>query len=330
MLIDMHGHFVPPSLLAEVEAHPGRYGVTLERDEQGPRLRIGQEPPTRPLLPALRKLEGREQRLEAQGIQHQVVFTWLDIVGYSLPAEQGARWSRLQNEGLAASIREHRDPTRFSGLATVPLQDGAWAADELEYAVGRLKLKGAVIASNVYGKTLDDPGLEPFWRKAEVLRVPVLIHPVYVAGQERMRAFFLNNLVGNPLDTTLAAACLMFGGVIDRHPDLQVILVHGGGCLPYVIGRLHWGYQVSPEARRIARKTPEEYLHWFHYDTLVYRVSILRYLLQEVGAGRVMMGSDYPFDIGDPEPAKIVRAAGLPPAETDLVLGGNAQTLFRL
>ncbi|MBI3076216.1 MAG: amidohydrolase family protein [Deltaproteobacteria bacterium] len=328
MLIDVHGHFVPPAVLAAVEADPERYGISLERDEQGPRLRIGGEPPTRPLLPALRELEQRQQRLEAQGIRHQVLFTWLDIAGYSLPAEQGARWSRLQNESLAASLREHRDPARFSGLATVPLQDGARAANELEYAVSRLGMKGAVIASNIHGRTLDDPGLEPFWQQAEALGAPVLIHPVYVAGQERMRAYFLSNLVGNPLDTTLAAACLMFGGVIDRHPELQVILVHGGGCLPYVIGRLHWGYQVSAEARRIARKMPEEYLHWFHYDTLVYKVSLLRYLLQEVGAGRVLMGSDYPFDIGDPEPAKIVRAAGLPPAETDRVLGGNARALF--
>jgi aminocarboxymuconate-semialdehyde decarboxylase len=329
MAIDVHAHYIPPRVLQEVERQPSTYGVGVERDPGGGvRLLFPGADYTRPVLPALLDLERRVEDLAATGIRHQVLATWMDAVGYALPAETGARWSRLYNESLAETLAGPAAAGRFSGLATVPLQDGKRAAGELTYAVERLRLRGAQIGTNVLGTGLDAAGLDPFWEAADGLRVPILLHPWAVAGEERMRRHGMIRLVGYPADTTLAAASIVFGGIADRYPGLRVILVHAGGFFPYQAGRFQRALALQPEPRPAT--SARDALRWFNYDTITHMPEALSYLVGLVGPERILLGSDAPFDVRDPDPVATVRAGGLPPAAETAILEANAMALFAI
>jgi aminocarboxymuconate-semialdehyde decarboxylase len=252
----------------------------------------------------------------------------MDVAGYSLPPAQGAAWSRLQNEALAASLARVAGGHR--GLATVPLQDVASAAAELRVAVRDLGLRGAMVDPNALGRPLGDAAFDPFWKAAADLGAPVVLHPFLLEAVERFGRHYLHNLVGYPFETTLAAASLILGGTLDRFPGLSVVLVHGGGFLPYHIGRFDRAHGTRPEARADDAGLPSHYLRRFLYDTLVQRPEALRFLVQLVGHDRVLLGSDHPFWMGDPDPLRVVRAAGLDAATEAAILGENAARLFRL
>jgi aminocarboxymuconate-semialdehyde decarboxylase len=241
---------------------------------------------------------------------------------------QGAAWSRLQNEALAAALREA--PGAHQGLATVPLQEPATAAAELSFAVRELGLRGAMVDPNALGRPVGDAAFDPFWKAAADLAAPVILHPFLLEAVERFGRHYLHNLVGYPFETTLAAASLILGGTLDRFPELFVVLVHGGGFLPYHIGRFDRAHETRPEARVDNAGLPSRYLRRFRYDTLVQRPEALRYLVQLVGHDRVMLGSDHPFWMGDPDPLKVVREAGLDPATETAIFGGNAAQIFHL
>src|SRR3989475_610576 len=302
-------------------------GVRLLRGGGG-RPRGGEEPPTRPLLPALHTLDLHVKFLAEQGIDTAVFGPLMDIAGYSLPPAQGAAWSRLQNEALAAALDEA--PGEHRGLATVPLQDAVAAATELRVAVRDLGLSGAMIDPNALGRPLGDAAFDPFWKAAADLEAPVVLHPYLLEAVERFGRHYLHNLVGYPFETTLAAASLILGGTLDRFPELAVVLVHGGGFLPYHIGRFDRAHRTRPEARVDDAGLPSHYLRRFLYDTLVQRPDALRYLVQLVGHDRVMLGSDHPFWLGDPDPLRVVREAGLAGGTAAPTPGGNAARLFRL
>jgi aminocarboxymuconate-semialdehyde decarboxylase len=202
------------------------------------------------------------------------------------------------------------------------------AADELRRAVRSLGLRGAMIGSHVQGRNLDDPSLEPLWAAAAELDVMLLIHPVKPAGAERIKAYYLVNLIGNPLDTTIAAACLVFGGVMARHPKLKILLVHGGGFVPYQAGRFQHGWKVRPEPQTLLKSSPEASLDRFYYDTILHSKPSLEFLVQSVGAQRVMLGSDYPYDMGTPDCVRQVRALSISEAEREAILGRQASALF--
>jgi len=326
--VDVHIHFLSPHAIEAARHAPDRYGVRVLDDAEHPRLQIGAEAPTRPLLPALYALDRHLAFLEAQGIDTAVFGPLMDVAGYALAAAQAAAWSRLQNEALAASLAEAGGHHR--GLATVPLQDPQLAADELRVAVTSLGLGGVMIDPNALGRPLGDRAFDPFWRMAAELGVPVVLHPFLLEAVERFGRHYLHNLVGYPFETTLAAASLILGGTLDRFASLDVVLVHGGGFLPYHIGRFDRGHQGRPEARIDGAQRPSSYLRRFHYDTLVQYPPALAYLVQTVGADRVMLGSDHPFWLGDPEPLAIVREAGLTAEAQAAIVGGNAARIFRL
>jgi aminocarboxymuconate-semialdehyde decarboxylase len=327
MAVDVHAHYVPPQFLAAVEREPARYGVGLERAaDGGVRLLFPGAPYTRPVLKGLLDLDRRVKDLDAGGIRHQVLAIWMDAVGYALPAEAGARWSRRYNETLAEALRAPAAAGRFSGLATVPLQDAARAAEELAYAVQTLGLRGVQIGTNVLGKGLDAAGLDPFWQAAASLGVPVLLHPWHVAGEERMLRHGMIRLVGYPADTTLAAASLVFGGVAERFTSLRVVLVHAGGFYPYQAGRFQRAHSLLAEPR--PAPSALDALRWFHYDTITHMPSALRWLTELVGHERIVLGSDAPFDVGDPDPVGSVRAAALAPAAAAAILEDNPRRLF--
>ena len=327
MIVDVHVHYVSPGAFDTVRRRPEAYGVRVLPGD-GVRLQVGDEPPTRPLLPALYTLDLHAKFFAQAGIDTAVFGPLMDIAGYSLPIAQSAAWSRLQNEALAAALREA--PGAHQGLATVPLQDPAAAAAELTHAVRDLGLRGAMVDPNALGQPLGAAAFDPFWRAAADLAAPVVLHPFLLEAVERFGRHYLHNLVGYPFETTLAAASLILGGTLDRFPGLSVVLVHGGGFLPYHIGRFDRAHETRPEARVDDAGLPSRYLRRFLYDTLVQRSDALRYLVQLVGHDRVLLGSDHPFWMGDPDPLRVVREADLDPATRTAIFGENAARLFHL
>ena len=328
MIVDVHIHFLSPGAIEAARTSPARHGVRVLDAGDRPRLAVGTEAPTRPLLEALYTLDRHLAFLEAQGIDAAVFGPLMDVAGYSLPPDQGAAWSRAQNEALAASLADAGG--RHVGLAAVPLQSPARAADELRFAVESLRLRGAMIDPNALGQPLGDRAFDPFWRAAAELDVPVMLHPFLLEAVERFGRHYLHNLVGYPFETTLAAGSLILGGALDRFPRLQVVLVHGGGFLPYHIGRFDRGHTTRPECRADGAALPSGYLRRFHYDTLVQSAPALAYLVKVVGQDRVLLGSDHPFWLGDPEPLRVVDEAGLGSGAQAAILGDNAKRLFHL
>jgi aminocarboxymuconate-semialdehyde decarboxylase len=327
MIIDLHAHYVPQGFLEAIEKEGAPNGATLRRDSEGPTILVG----GRPYGPITRHYYETKPRLadmDKAGVDLQVLSLNPPMV-YWADAALGTRLARLYNDELAATVAGC--PDRLAGLATVPLQDVPAAAAELERAVRELGLRGVYIGSNVCGKDLDHPDLLPFFAEAEALGAPIFIHPIDILGVERLRAYYLHNGLGNPFDTAVAAARLIFGGVLDRFPRLRVCLAHAGGALPFLIGRLDRVYRVRAEARENIHRRPTAYLRRFYFDTITHHDPALQYLVALVGADRVALGTDYRFDMGTLDPVKAVRGLrGLTQADRAGILGGVAAKLLKL
>jgi aminocarboxymuconate-semialdehyde decarboxylase len=260
-------------------------------------------------------MDGAEVDMHVLSVSPQ---TWL----YGQEASVGVAASAIQNDEIARLVKEH--PARFAGIATLPMQAPEKAADELRRTMTKLGLHGAMIASNVGGKNLDDPSFEPLWAAAAELDAFMMIHPGNVAGADRLRSYYLGNLIGNPLDTTIAAACLIFGGVLERYPKLNFVMVHGGGFIPYQGGRWVHGWQVRPEPKVHLKHSPQKYLDRFLYDTILHSKTSLEFLISSVGAARVFLGSDYPYDMGMMDCVRHVRSLAIAAADRETILGAHA------
>ena len=321
-VVDLHAHYLAPAVVADIRA--GAFGSQLRA--QGPPGQTRFTFPTttsRPLPPGMTDTDIRIRHLDESGIDVQVLSTWIDMFGYDLTRDVAVRYHTRVNEGLAEAVSARPDRLRF--FASVPLPWGEAAAAVLRDAVTRLGAGGAMIGTNVGGSNLDDARLEPFWTASAELGCPVELHPVNVAAAERLGDYQLDNFLGNPFDTTVAAASLIFGGVLDRHPDLTVILLHGGGYLPYAAGRLTHGRQARYVAPRL-RHEPADYLGRFYYDTIVYDPRVLTALAALVGPDRIVLGTDYPFDMEPPAAVAMVTSTLGPAAPR--VLSGNARRLL--
>jgi aminocarboxymuconate-semialdehyde decarboxylase len=271
-------------------------------------------------------IERRLADMAAAEVDIQILSASPQTYLYGEAPAVGAACATIQNDQIAKHVAVF--PDRFLGIATLPMQMPELAAAELTRAVRTLGLRGAMIGSNVEGKNLDDPALEPVWAAACELDVVLLIHPVNVGAADRLRAYYLNNLIGNPLDTTIAAACLVFGGVIERHPELKVLLVHGGGFVPFQAGRWVHGWKVRPEPKVHLAASPEPWIERFHYDTILHSTASLKFLIESAGPERVLLGSDYPYDMGTLECVRQVRALAIPETDKATVLGAKAWSLF--
>ncbi len=263
--------------------------------------------------------------MDAAEVDMQVVSNTPQTFLYNQPPEVTAATARLQNDQIVKLIAAH--PGRFAGIATLPMQAPQLAADELARAM-RAGLRGAHIGSNINGKNLDDPSLEPVWAKAAELGAFILIHPVGVAGADRLKSYYLANLIGNPVDTTIAAASLVFGGVMERHPNLKICLSHGGGFVPYQGGRWVHGWNVRGEPQANLKVSPAASLRRFYYDTILHAAAPLEYLVRAAGADHVLLGSDYPFDMGTLECARQVKALSITEADRATILGEGAAGLL--
>ena len=328
MTIDVHAHCIPAGVVATLRAEGGRYGIEIVEKDGQQRARIAGRVDAGPLRDNLSDLGRRLSAMDATGVDVQLLSSWIDMTAYALEPAAGARYARMFNEHLAETVAQH--PERFRALCTVPLQAPESAASELRHAVTALGMVGAEIATTVDGRDLDDPDLEPFWATAEELQCPVLVHPYASLAGRGVSRYFLGNLVGNPAESTIAVAHLIFGGVLERHPDLKVVVVHGGGFAPYQAGR--WDRGFAANARGAAQnltQAPTAWLRRLYYDTVLHSPESLRFLLDIVGPEQVVLGSDYPFEMGEQEPLATIDAVpGLSEAGRALIVRGNLERLF--
>jgi aminocarboxymuconate-semialdehyde decarboxylase len=330
-VIDIHAHYVSPNLMDEAARNGAQYGVRrLEDDAAGEqRLVIANTSPLRPVFAELSDLRVRLPMMEAQGIDRQVISTWTDLAGDELARKEAARWARLQNETLADAARAM--PDRFEAMGTLPMQHADLAIAEVNFIVRELGMRSVEIGTNINGRDLDDDEFSGLWKRLEELDVFVLLHPPRVpVGIGRVGDYFLNNLIAYPADTTIAAARLIFGGVLRNCPTLKCCLAHGGGFLPYQIGRLDRGFAAHPACSSRISQRPSEFLRSFYYDTLTHHTQALSYLVSLVGADKVLFGSDYPFEMLDEAgPARVKQLSSLAEDEIEAILGRNAQHLLQ-
>jgi len=327
VVIDMHAHYVANRLVQEVQTQGASFGISVRMTNGRPQYTVGGFV-ARPVRAGLSDFAGRKAGLAAEGVDRQIVGPWMDLTGYTLPAEQGAKWTRLQNDAQAEELKAAGFGGAFIGLAGLPMQDPGRAAAELEYGVSVLGFRGAMIATNVNGINYDDPRFDPVWRAAVQAEVPIVLHPFNTVAPDRLTKYFLNNSLGNPFDTTIAAATMIYGGVCDRFPDLKVVLVHAGGFLPWIIGRLEQSHRHAPTGKGTMAKPPLDYLRWFYYDTIIFLPSMLKFLVETVGADRVLLGSDDPFDMQDFDMTQIAKKAGVSAADLAKILETNTRSLF--
>ncbi len=243
----------------------------------------------------------------------------------------GLELSRATNDRIAEIVAT--TPDRFAGMCTVPLQNPKMAAKELERCVKKLGMRGVEICTNVNGMDLADKrlGLDKFFAKAEELDVVVFMHPMGFTHADRMTEHYFNNIIGNPLESTLAVSHLIFGGVLDRFPKLKFVVAHGGGYLAHYHARMDHGWKARPDSSTVIKKKPSSYLKKFYFDTITFDTEMLDGLITRQGAKHVVMGSDYPYDMADDKPVQSVqRVERLSLAEQKLILGGNAARLFKL
>ncbi|HEU4437811.1 MAG TPA: amidohydrolase family protein [Methylomirabilota bacterium] len=327
--IDVHAHFFPERFLRAIEEGGGPSGGQLDRSNpRGPAI-VVKGGSTAPLEPRYWDLGKRVASMNKQGVAVQALSLTAPMV-YWGEGDFGARLAREWNDGASAAHVEY--PDRFVVCATLPMQDTGQALAELERAARLPGVRAVYMGTNVNGRNLSDPAFFPVFERCQALGLPIGLHPFNVNGAERLKAYYLTNLLGNPYDTGIAAAHLIFGGVLDRLPKLQVILPHAGGTLPLVWGRLQRGQKVRPEANKAAKKPVRAYLRRFTYDTISHDAGALRYLIDTVGADRVMLGTDFCFDMGYERPLDIIRdrAVKLSRAEQALVVRDNAARLLRL
>ncbi|WP_028997885.1 amidohydrolase family protein [Azohydromonas australica] len=329
LTIDLHCHVLVPAveeLLAgrpEKAAEPGIMCKTMGEASVAHNNAV-----MLPMAgPKLTRIEQRLADMEAIGVDVQVISPSPNQYYYWAEPELALEIVRLQNEHIAALCAEH--PKRLAGLGTVALQHPQLACEQLEHAVKALGLKGVEISTSVNGRELSDPALAPFWAKAGELGALVFIHPFGSTLSERTSTHYLVNTIGQPLETTIALSHLIFHGVLDAHPGLRIIAAHGGGYLPTYIGRSDHAFKVRPEAALQTKKAPSEHIKRIWFDTVLYDSMALRHLVDRVGASQVVVGTDYPFDMGQYSVHALVeQTPGLDEDDMAAILGGNAAALI--
>jgi aminocarboxymuconate-semialdehyde decarboxylase len=331
--IDVHFHVLPPLFVDVVRQH-GLDG-TVEVDASKamneivfhppPGVAIEPGPSVRPQLFDRRLIlaEMDRRKLDAAAISPPP-----QLFAYWAPPEAGERIARTVNDGLAEMRRAC--PDRFLPLASLPLQDGPSAARELERACVELGLHGAALCTHVNGLDLDVADLDPVFSAAQKLDVPLFLHPQNADASPRLRDYHLWNLVGFMMETATAGARLLMSGVFERYPRLKIVLAHGGGFLPYQLGRLDHGYRVRPELNARLPKAPSAYLGNIFCDSLTHSEQALRFLIDRIGANNVVLGSDHPFDMGCDAPVAAVKELGLAPAQQNEILGNSLAKLLKV
>ncbi len=333
LTLDTHAHWYPQEWLDLVRKEGPAQGARIENiDPHGqpggqPGYRFVNDKIVNAFTEEFVSLELRLAGMARTGVDAQALSLTTPMVYWATPAF-GVALSQCYNDLASRAHLAH--PKQFVGLAQIPMQDPALALKELERAAKLPGLRGLYLATNIDGKELDDQSYWDIYAKCEELGWPIFLHPVYTMGGERFKRFYLKNLLGNPYDTGVAATCLIFGGVLDRFPTLEINLPHAGGTLPIVIGRLDHGTKQRAELKYMPQ-LPSAYLRRFTYDTIGHDDTINHNLVKLVGADRVLLGSDYCFDMGLDDPvATVERLVDVSVADRDLILGKTAAKLLRM
>ncbi len=325
MIIDIHAHYIPKLLFERFDAECAKFpSVTLKRDDKSNRMQFPGGELTRPIMPRLSDLDDRRAWMDKNGIDHQLVGGWLDSFGYELPAAEGLAWSRFINACMLESLKGE---TRFTPLATVPLQDGKMAAEVLGEAMDA-GFGGLMIGTLPKGQggNLDDPGLDAFWQAASNRKAGIFLHPMFLCGEPRLADYDLVNAIGRVADTSIAVARLLHSGHLLKFPGVKLVISHGGAALPYVLGRLARNFTIAQGKYADPRKGFEA----LYFDSIVFDLDSFEYLAGKAGPGKVMLGSDMPFPIGDLEPQKLIHASNASDTEKQAMLGGTAKGIFRV
>ena len=323
MIIDFHNHYYPPEYLDELAREPGHYRVTKD-DAGNPVLHSPGD--ANFIVPGHRDVAFREEVLQQTGVDMQVLTFTAPGTAMESPA-RAAALCRVVNDALAAAARER--PERYKCLATLPMQDPKAAVSEFERATKQLGMPGAMLFSNASGVPLSDVRFWPLYERASETRTVLYIHPTYPLGVEAMEEYWLMPIVGFPMDTTLAAASLVFSGVVERFAGIRWVLGHLGGAVPYLAERFDRGYHAYHSCRENISRPPTDYLKDFYYDTVNFDPAALEFALGFAGPERLVAGSDYPHHIGSLE--QMVSSIGemaISDEDRARILGGNAAELL--
>jgi len=327
--IDMHAHLLVPEVEALVAEHPAKAAeMARMATEMGPASMAHHQSLMPTYGPKLTDLSTRLADMDAMGVDMHAISLSPTQYYYWADPELAAQIVEAANRGIREFCAQR--PERFVGLAAVSLQHPKLASEQLRKATAEYDLRGVEISTRIGDVDLADPSFEVFWQTAEELGSLVFIHPLGCSMGERLAPNYLSNIVGQPAETTVALSHLIFGGILDRYPALKICAAHGGGYFPMYITRADHGYDVRPEIQRLAER-PSAYLKRLWYDSLVYTPEALRNLVDQVGADRIVIGTDYPFDMGMYEPhAQIDAVPDLTEAERDAIRGGNAASLLNI
>ena len=324
--IDVHTHVAFPEILAMAKAIKLHGNGPGKRDWVPPQSRQEHARQTRAIDDKLTDPRARLADMDAMGVDLQVVSMNQPTPCYWANARTGRAIARACNVAMARFVAAM--PERYVGIGVVPLQDIDAAVKELDHLVHGLGLRGVQLPSNVRNRDLGEAQFRPFWAKLEALGIPAIVHPRGFTHDDRLHKFFLWNSIGQPLEEALAMASLIHEGILDAYPRLKIVISHGGGYLPYYPGRGDKSYESRPEPRANIRKKPSAYMRDFFYDSVIFDRAMLPALVKRVGAGKVMMGSDYPRGEIERDPVGFVSKAGLSAAERDRILSANARALF--
>jgi aminocarboxymuconate-semialdehyde decarboxylase len=326
-IIDMHTHALSKRVEPLVAGHYDPMDNPYRRD-MSPASRETDAEQGR-LLPGLMlDVAKRREMMAKMGVDFQVIAPAPAQQNYWADEDLQCALSRVQNEDIAALVAQ--DPAHFAGMGTLPMRFPGRAVEEAVHAVEQLGLRGFQIDTRVEHLELSHAAFDPLYARLANLRIPLFVHPLGFSHGQRLGDFFMVNSVGQPIEETIAIAHFIMGGILDRHPDLDVVIAHGGGFYPFYAARLDHAWKVRPEVRRLTADAPSTYLRRLWFDTCVFSAELIDNLIKTVGVDRVMMGSDYPFDMGDPDPVGLVNKAKLSDTDRQKVLFGNASRLFKI
>ncbi|MBF0277230.1 MAG: amidohydrolase [SAR324 cluster bacterium] len=323
--IDIHAHFFPMPYLRLIEKEGAEFGVSCSFDHPDGPMINGGERSTPPLEKRYYDLDVRLASMDEQGVDIHVLSLTQPMLYWGSP-DLSRRLSEAYNDACVEAHEAH--PTRFFGMAILPMQEPDLALAELDRVSKLPGMRGIYMATRVLEKELSDPLFFPVYERIEDLGWSIFLHPIKVVDPKRLQKFYLTNFIGNPTESAIAASHLIFGEVLDRFPKLTFCLPHAGGTFPYLVGRINHGWGVRPECQHL-KNPPLDYLKRFYYDTITHSQPALEYLIGLVGADRVVLGSDFCFDMAYERPVEVVtNHPGLNEEEKALILSGNAKRLL--
>ena len=329
-VVDIHCHYLNPEVNKKTaHLNAAQYDPTVIFANDLTNQTNVKQMKTR--APKLMGIEERIQDMDRMGVDIQAVCPAPYHYFYFTEPKLGAELARDVNHGIAELVAKH--PDRFVGLGSVPLQNAELAVKELEYCVKKLGMRGVEICTNVNGMNLTDPrlGLEKFFAKANELGTVIFMHPLGYTQGERLTNHYFNNVIGNPLETTVAVSHLILDGVAARHPKIKFIAAHGGGYIAHYWARMDHAWQARPDVRTVIKKKPSSYLEKFYFDTITFDPRMLKNLIDRYGADHVLLGTDYPYDMGMEDPLGLIASVkGLPATQRRMIEGLNAMKLLKI